>query len=175
MNKRAQAAVETLMIYGVTIFIVMLAIGALIGFGVIDLGRLLPDKCDISNALSCENYNVGSSNVQLELKNILSKNIQAFVVDIEGEGNDIGIWNCDPGQYGALDIDGDNLYTGAGEFDAGNGILVHGVISDVVSLNNCDIQVPSGRKINGLITLHVWPVGSKINQTVTGTIRATVS
>ena len=81
MNKRAQAAVETLMIYGVTIFIVMLAIGALIGFGVIDLGRLLPDKCDISNALSCENYNVGSSNVQLELKNILSKNIQAFVVD----------------------------------------------------------------------------------------------
>ncbi|AJF61280.1 TPA: hypothetical protein HA239_01370 [Candidatus Woesearchaeota archaeon] len=153
-TRKAQVAVETLLIYGVTILIVMLAIGALIGFGVIDLGRLLPDRCDISNAFTCENYAVLQDSVQLELRNTLGKNIDGFTVTIEGEGDNEGLWGCSPANV--------------------TGILVNGVLSDVVTLD-CDIQVPSGKKIQGDITLTFYTVGSQIERTATGKIRATVS
>lgn len=153
-TKKAQVAVETLLIYGVTILIVMLAIGALIGFGVIDLGRLLPDNCDISNAFRCENYAVTSTNVQLELRNTLGSNIANFTVSIEGEGDNAGLWGCTPKVY--------------------NSTLVNGVLSNVVTVS-CGVQVPVGKKIQGDITVDFYTVGSKIKRTATGNIRATVS
>ena len=164
MNKQAQAAVETLMIYGVTIFIVMLAIGALIGFGVIDLGKLLPDKCDITNGFSCEAYaitnsEVGQDVVQLQLKNIAGSNIANFSINIKGEGDNEGLWNCD------------EVWYSTGRTDH---ILASGVVSDIIEIP-CNIQIPPGRKITGVINIKYTPVGLKLPQPVTGTIRATVS
>jgi len=158
--KRAQASVETLLIYGVTLLIVMLAIGALIGFGVLDLGGLLPDKCEINNALTCENYAVASDKVQLELKNVLGENIANFSVYVYGEDDNEGLWGC-PSE----------VWYSEGK---ANHILVNGVTSDVVEIP-CDIQVPSGKKISGIIEIEINQVGSKISRTVTGSIRATVS
>ena len=159
MIKRAQAAVETLLIYGVAILIVMLAIGALIGFGVIDLGKLLPDTCgEIGTAFSCENYAVINAEiddtVQLELKNILGKNIANFTVTVIGEADNEGLWGCTPVDY--------------------TPILVNGVISKVVKIP-CDIQVPPGKKIQGEILIKFFTVGSSIQRTGTGKFRATVS
>ena len=154
MNKKAQAAVETLMIYGVTIFIVMLAIGALIGFGVIDLGKLLPDKCDIPNGLSCEVAVVTPTGVQMQLKNNVGKNIQAFNISITGEGDNMGVWQCDGTEYDTL--------------------LANGVVSDIVTIP-CNVQIPSGKKITGVISINYTPVGLQISQPVSGVIRATVS
>ncbi len=154
LNKRAQAAVETLLIYGVTILIVMLAIGALIGFGVIDLGRLLPDNCEISSAFQCENYGVSTTAVQLELRNTLGKNIANFTIDIEGEADNEGLWNCDEYQY--------------------TDTLVNGVMSEVVEIP-CEIKVPVGKKISGIVTIGFYTVGSDIKRTSTGKIRATVN
>lgn len=158
-SKKAQAAVETLMIYGVTIFIVMLAIGALIGFGVIDLGKLLPDKCDIANGFSCENYAVSPTLVQLELKNIVGKNMANFSITIIGEGDNEGLWNCE------------EIWYSTGRADH---VLANGVVSEVIEIP-CNIQIPVGRKINGRIDIKYIPVGLKIAQPVTGTIRATVA
>ncbi len=154
MNKKAQAAVETLMIYGVTIFIVMLAIGALIGFGVIDLGKLLPDKCDIPNAFTCEAAIVTQSSVQMQLKNVVGKNMANFTVTIQGEGDNQGLWQCEEVLY--------------------DQVLANGVVSDVVEIP-CNVQIPPGRKISGVINIKYIPVGLKIEQPVLGTIRATVS
>lgn len=155
MRNKAQAAVETLLIYGVTILIVMLAIGALIGFGVIDLGKLLPDTCgEIGTAFNCENYAVSPTGVQFELKNILGKNIQEFNVTVIGEGDNTGLWDC-----------GIQNYTS---------VLVNGVISDVIDIP-CNIQVPTGKKIQGQIVLNFITVGSGIVRPATGKFRATVS
>ena len=161
MLKKGQAAVETLLIYGVTILIVMLAIGALIGFGVIDLGRLLPDNCEISSTFQCENYGVSPTGVQLELRNTLGKNIANFTVKIEGEADNEGLWNCP-----AAGVTYQN--------SAGNKVLVNGVTSEVINLD-CAIAVPQGKKISGIITIEVYTVGSSIKRTATGKIRATVN
>lgn len=54
MKRKAQAAMEFLMTYGWAILVVLLAIGALAYFGVLDPGRLLPESttfpAPISNA-----------------------------------------------------------------------------------------------------------------------------
>jgi len=157
MKQKAQAAVETLLIYGVTILIVMLAIGALIGFGVIDLGKMLPDKCDITNGFVCENYAVSTGSpgrVQLELRNTLGANMQNFTVNIYGEDDNQGLWDCTETLY-------DNP-------------LVNGVVSDVIEIP-CNVAVPAGKKITGVVDIIFNKIGSKISTPVKGTIRATVS
>jgi hypothetical protein len=98
-QKKAQLAVETLLIYGIAILIVLLAIAALISFGVLDLGSLLPNTCNLGSGLSCETYVVRPKNVQLEFKNTLGSNINGLNVTIIGEGNNEGLWSCDETDY----------------------------------------------------------------------------
>jgi len=154
MKKRAQLAVETLLIYGIAILIVMLAVGALVAFGVLDLGGLLPDQCQLGDSLACENYVVLEDGVQLELRNTIGKNIQNFTISIKGEGNNLGLWGCNETTY--------------------SNILVNGEITNVVTVP-CDIKVPVGKKIEGVMSVSFYPVGSSIARSSTGKIRASVS
>ena len=153
--KQAQLAVETLLIYGIAILIVMLAVAALIGFGVLDLGGLLPDQCQLGDALVCENYLVSTDGVQLELRNTLGKNIDQFNITIVGEGDNAGLWSCT-------------------ETTFSDTLIVNGEVGDVMNIP-CQIQVPVGKKISGTLTVRFQPVNSNIMRTTTGKIRATVS
>jgi hypothetical protein len=96
MGKKAQVAMESLMIYGVAILIVMLAIGGLIYFGVLDMGSMLPDKCTVTGAdFNCEAAVIGktaTSGLRFELKNNLGKNVQPLYIARceETEANDKG-------------------------------------------------------------------------------------
>ncbi len=151
--KKAQLAVETLLIYGIAILIVMLAIGALVSFGVLDLGGLLPDQCQISGELSCENFLVRENEVQIELLNNFQRNIESMNVTIIGEGNNEGLWNCEWG---------------------GHGLLTQGDVSAPIRIP-CQVAVPAGKKINGQIRVNVTLVNSDIDRPLTGRIRAPVT
>lgn len=102
--KRSQIAIETLMVYGAVILIVMLAIGALVYFGVLDLGSYLPDKCDIKGAgLVCESFSLSKSGyITIEVKNELGKNIESMTLYSckEADANDVG--NVFTGGMGCL-------------------------------------------------------------------------
>ena len=152
--KRGQLAVETLLIYGIAILVVMLAVGALVGFGVLDLGSLLPDDCQLGE-LKCENYVVSPDGVQLELRNNINKNIQKFDISILGEGDNEGLWVGCIGNYSSLVVQGE-------------------LTSPPVNMP-CQVLVPSGKKIQGVIYANVTFVGSQLARTIKGKIRATVS
>ncbi len=98
-QKKAQLAVETLLIYGIAILVVMLAIGALISFGILDLGGLLPDTCSIQGAsLSCDEYYFSkSSGLNMEITNNIGKNLAALeIISVRPSNtNDIGLISCD--------------------------------------------------------------------------------
>ena len=72
MRRKGQITMESLLLYGVAILVVLLAVGALTFFGVLDLGRLLPDRCNLaSQALSCEEWQVSQAGtVQLGIQNV---------------------------------------------------------------------------------------------------------
>ena len=154
-NKKGQLAVETLLIYGIAILIVMLAIGALVAFGVLDMGALLPDQCQLGNGLDCENYIISPTGVQFELRNSLGKNIQNFTISVRGEGDNLGLWGCTPTSYDSL--------------------IVNGEMTNPPVAVSCNVQVPSGKKISGIIEIMLQPVGSQLSKPISGKIRATVS
>ena len=154
---KAQIAMETIMIYGASLLVVTLAIGALIYFGVLDLGKLLPDKCETGSSLICENYLVDSiDGVKIEIRNKLGRNIGILDVEIVGVDDWEGLIDCS-GSYV-----GDALR---------NGDL--GVIS--MDATACGVDTQLDQKIKAKLTLRYQVAGSSITQTEVGELQATVS
>ena len=54
--RKGQAAMEFLMTYGWAILVVLVVIGALAYFGVLNPSKLVPDKCVASAGVSCTEY-----------------------------------------------------------------------------------------------------------------------
>jgi len=85
MYKKAQAAMEFLMTYGWAILVVLVAVGALAYFGVLNPGRFLPSSCTIGPGLACGEFKVssnGSNNVDIYVRNGLGKNIQSVSMSL---------------------------------------------------------------------------------------------
>ncbi len=83
-QKRGQAALEFLMTYGWAILIVLIAIGALAYFGVLNPQRLLPKSCTIVPGLSCDDFIVradGTSTVIV--RNGGARALNAWSLNIE--------------------------------------------------------------------------------------------
>src|SRR4030042_6630225 len=108
--KKAQLAVETLLIYGVAILIVMLAIGALISFGILDLGGLLPDTCNIKGgSFTCDEYFLSqTSGLNVEISNSAGKNWQKLelVTVYATNANDAGLITCSGTPIATFTTDG---------------------------------------------------------------------
>ena len=152
--KKSQLAVETLLIYGISILIVLLAIGALFAFGILDFDSFFPNQCDIDQ-LKCESYVITPTGGQFEFRNLFGSNIKNFTITIDGKDNFEGLWNCQETAYTTL--------------------LVNGELTNPPVNMNCDIKVPKGKKITGQIYINLTIVGSKINRIAIGKIRAPVS
>jgi uncharacterized protein (UPF0333 family) len=94
MIKKGQITMESLLLYGLAILVVLLAIGALTFFGVLDLGRALPDRCTLtgSGALECLEWSVSKegdgtrSNITLGIRNSGTTEVQVSKgsIDIQG-------------------------------------------------------------------------------------------
>ena|SRR3989344_8377683 len=158
-TKKAQLAMETVMIYGLAILIVILAVSALIYFDVLDLGNLLPDRCEIKGvSLNCENYIITKSTntVTLEIRNNLGRNINIESIKIYGEEG--------------TDMEG---MLGTCQFSTST-FVVNGNMQKFV-VPGCTIQIPAGKKITGIIELTYKVTGSEISIIKFGEIRASVT
>jgi len=153
MSKKAQLSMETIMIYGAVILVVTLAIGALIYFGVLDLGAMLPDKCDSGGKITCENFVVDTTNgVKLEFINRVGKNIDVTAIKITGLDDWTG-------------TDSTGSYTGSG---ISNG---ERFLADALAVT---LTGKKGR-YKGRIQITYNIVGSTLAQKVTGEINAKIA
>ncbi|HZX44149.1 MAG TPA: hypothetical protein VFF28_00545 [Candidatus Nanoarchaeia archaeon] len=83
--RKGQAAMEFLMTYGWAILVVLIAIGALAYFGVLNPEKFLPEKCVISagSGIWCDDFSIDSSSqVRLNLKNILTDDMSSVAVTL---------------------------------------------------------------------------------------------
>jgi len=152
--KKAQIAMETILIYGASILVVTLAIGALIYFGVLDLGGLLPDKCDTGNTILCENFQVKTDGtMQLEFRNRAGKIIEITNVNVSGIEDWTGVVNCD---------------------DPASKTVVNGALQ-LVDLDTCGLgSTHLDQKIRASIAIDYKVGGSAITQQARGELQATV-
>ncbi len=75
MMKKSQAALEFIMTYGWAILVVLVAIGALAYFGVLDPGKFLPSKCTMSAGLACTDHKATASSLDIVFRNSLGYDI----------------------------------------------------------------------------------------------------
>jgi len=90
MYKKAQAAMEFLMTYGWAILVVLVAIGALAYFGVLNPGKFLPSSCTIGPGLACGEFkvtNVATDNTIINVRNGMGKNIENISMTLKQASN----------------------------------------------------------------------------------------
>jgi len=96
MNRKGQAALEFLMTYGWAILVVLVVIGALAYFGVLNPDSLVPDKCTLTTGISCDDHMItgglaGAGKIDLSLGNGQGRQIR--ILNITAKTSD-GFTNC---------------------------------------------------------------------------------
>jgi len=92
MKKKAQAAMEFLMTYGWAILVVLVVIGALAYFGVLNPQNLLPEKCTLPMGLYCKDHIIKGGtpgSISLKIENGMGQGIMITSINITGQ-----ILNC---------------------------------------------------------------------------------
>ncbi|MBI2545679.1 hypothetical protein HYV81_00700 [Candidatus Woesearchaeota archaeon] len=89
MYKKAQAAMEFLMTYGWAILVVLVAIGALAYFGVLNPSKFLPSSCVVTPGISCDDHRVvADGSATIVLRNGVGQDLSSVVIKVGGCGGD---------------------------------------------------------------------------------------
>jgi len=94
VQKRGQAAMEFLMTYGWALLVVLVAIGALAFFGVLNPSKFLPQACALGPGLACEDFKITATNknIYINVRNGLGRDLDVFAIYIDKKspsGNDV--------------------------------------------------------------------------------------
>lgn len=73
--RRAQAAIEFMMTYGWAFMVVLVTIGALAYFGVLNPDRFVPDRCTFQQEIQCTDFQASLSGSDLVLRTFLQNNL----------------------------------------------------------------------------------------------------
>ena len=85
MMKKAQAAMEFLMTYGWAILVVLVVIGALAYFGILNPQTLLPERCELQQGLYCKDHRISATgdSFTLNLENGMGKGMMVMSVKVD--------------------------------------------------------------------------------------------
>ena len=75
MNRKSQAALEFIMTYGWAILVVLVAIGALAYFGVLNPDRFLPSKCTFQAGIACLDHKATITSLIINIQNSLGRDM----------------------------------------------------------------------------------------------------
>lgn len=84
MKRRGQAALEFLTTYGWALLVILVMIGALVYFGLLNPSRILPNKCTATTGFVCEDYQITQNSFDIVLVNKLGDTIKS--VDFQAAG-----------------------------------------------------------------------------------------
>ncbi|MDP1695073.1 MAG: hypothetical protein Q8L34_06050 [Candidatus Woesearchaeota archaeon] len=89
VQKRGQAAMEFLMTYGWALLVVLIAIGALAYFGVLNPSKFLPNSCSLAPGFSCSNFKASASTnvITIVVQNGLGDNLNTvnlYLSNVQG-------------------------------------------------------------------------------------------
>ena len=88
MNKKSQAALEFLTTYAWAFLIILLMVGALAYFGILNPSKLLPERCDFGSEFLCNDYmlSISLNEFNVKLKNRVGEPIAVTAFTISNEG-----------------------------------------------------------------------------------------
>jgi hypothetical protein len=159
MRRKAQITMEALLLYGVVFLVVVLAIAALAYFGVLDLGKYLPEKCNLESTglFKCEEWQVqrdpGTVDVVVRNKGIKTIDITdaSFVASDPGFADGCTTFTLDP-----------------------IGMLLPGETQQV-TIACTQMNVNVGKRLKGTVTISHGFAGGRLSSVTVGELIATVT
>ena len=81
--KKGQAALEFMATYGWAVLVLLIMIGAISYFGILNPNKVLPDKCIMGADFTCVDFIIDGTDVQIQMKQGVGKTIyyQGFSCD----------------------------------------------------------------------------------------------
>ena len=103
LMRKGQAAMEFLMTYGWAILVVLVAIGALAYFGVLNPGQFLPRQCLIGPGFSCTDFSVvADGSWTVIVRNGVGETVTVVDLDLSGiTPGGAGAGSCAPASVSA--------------------------------------------------------------------------
>ncbi len=97
-NKKAQGALEFLMTYGWAFLVILIMIGALAYFGVLNPTKFLPERCTFSSQFLCKDYIISTdgtiANVTVKLQNNVGQAIFMIATNTTNITSQEGFGGC---------------------------------------------------------------------------------
>jgi len=162
-NKRGQAALEFLTTYGWAFMVILLMIGALAYFGVLNPDRFLPQRCNVGPEFSCNEYKVEAASGVLSVKfsNNVGQTIQVKNVIASWDKQDLDapgdcLWYLD-----------DDVATAATQFSATEEV-------EILCMFDETLFPPIGNKIKFSLDIEYLPAGRSYDQPLAVEIFATL-
>ena len=125
-GRKAQAAMEFLMTYGWAILVVLVAIGALAYFGVLNPSRFLPNSCTLIPGLSCDGFKVTSG---------AAGTSQVEIIVRKGAGDSVDFSSI------YIDVDRNNAYADGTDCGSASAVVDPAAIADgaqaTITFNDC--------------------------------------
>lgn len=152
MKTRGQAALEFLSTYGFAFLIILVMIGALAYFGVLNPQRFLPERCVFGNEVSCRDFMLQRTGTGADVSFFLGNNI----------GNTMTFYTANiTSDYGAGECDLQNISVSGGNTQNWT-CPITGTLPAV------------GEKVRVGIDLVWMELGGRFNHTLRGEIYATL-
>jgi len=85
--KKSQAALEFLTTYGWAFLVILIMIGTLAYFGILNPSKLLPNRCNFGSEFQCLDYQIGSSGFKLRIKNGVGEPIDVTAITLSAESS----------------------------------------------------------------------------------------
>jgi hypothetical protein len=158
MKTRGQAALEFLSTYGFAFLIILVMIGALSYFGVLNPTRFLPERCLVGTEFDCRDYQI--------LRDGVTGDLQVSVVLVNNKGNTVHI-----NTVGTPDIRSNFPITLVSCSDASN--VANGATATIV----CDVEgdfPAAGEKIKLEYDFIYQELGGTFSHPIKGEIFATI-
>ena len=88
-NSRAQAALEFLTTYGWAFLVILIMVGALAYFGILNPSNVLPSRCNVGTEFLCQDYQItengATSTVTIRLKNNMGEPVTVQSLGVGSE------------------------------------------------------------------------------------------
>ena len=85
IKKKSQAALEFLTTYAWAFLVILILIGALAYFGILDPSKFLPERCNFGAEIGCTDFTIADNGIQLRLKNNAGNPIIVDAVTVSNE------------------------------------------------------------------------------------------
>ena len=75
MNRKAQGALEFLTTYGWAFLVILIMIGAMMYFGILNPDKFLPERCTTNTGFSCEEQNIVADSSETKITFVIKNNL----------------------------------------------------------------------------------------------------